>query len=791
MRVHLGRRQLIATSVVAAAAILVAIGFGPLVRARVTAEAARRHLETKIGAVRPGWFAVRLEAVDIQPEGLTSMRARVDVVSVSLSAVLKVRQVELRGGEIALTGSPESLREEWHSWREHRGATKHGDGSPTVKVTGVAVHWVDPQSPAMSADLRGLGVLRDGHGTQLTVTGGHARFGRAGVDLGETTADIDASGMLVRAHVGALTVGWTASTDSSRAGSGAPASEPAPNALPPAGIARATRNGRRGRAQPYLVSDPGAPLVSLPDLHAMRAAASSVASMMAAQIQPGADVGVDGLTWKITEDPGHVALTFGPGPLAFNRTPSRLELSYSTDKNVASTPLSLRVLLPTDGGDVVMTVEGGPVSLSMLGVMDGASGLVDVGKATVAGRARVVLAGDGSALTFDLDAGTRALSLNHPKLAVETVRGLDLALRARGTLAASGEVRLDDFGATLGALHVAGSGMLDQKPDHVVAAASLEVSPATCQSLVDSIPAALLPTIQRSKIDGTFGAVGHFAFDTRSPDELELSYDIRDRCRLVEVASALDRGRFLEAFAYRIYLPDGSTTEITTGPGTPNWTSLEHISPYMQTAVLTTEDGAFPKHHGYNHAAIRASIIANLKARRFVRGASTITMQLAKNLFLSRDKTLSRKLEEVVLTDYLEQTFSKDEIMELYLNVIEFGPAVYGITAAAEYYFGRSPAELDLAECLFLSSVLPSPLRYAAMRDGDQPSEGWMRTLHVLMEVARKRGLLTDAELSDGESEEVLFWHGGDRPTPRAAVGARTAVGGDDSDIPDPFEAGD
>jgi membrane peptidoglycan carboxypeptidase len=209
----------------------------------------------------------------------------------------------------------------------------------------------------------------------------------------------------------------------------------------------------------------------------------------------------------------------------------------------------------------------------------------------------------------------------------------------------------------------------------------------------------------------------------------------------------------------------------------------------MQAAVLTTEDGAFPKHHGYNHAAIRASIIANLKARRFVRGASTITMQLAKNLFLSRDKTLSRKLEEVVLTDYLEQTFSKDELMELYLNVIEFGPAVYGITSAAEYYFARTPAELDLAECLFLSSLLPAPLRYSAMHVGEQPPDGWMHALRSLMEVQRKRGLITDAELSEGQSEQILFWHGGPRPPPRAATRLRARSGGDDSEIPDPFES--
>ena len=231
---------------------------------------------------------------------------------------------------------------------------------------------------------------------------------------------------------------------------------------------------------------------------------------------------------------------------------------------------------------------------------------------------------------------------------------------------------------------------------------------------------------------------------------------------------------------HRIYLPDGSTADELTGPGTPNWTPLEDISPYMQVAVLTTEDGGFPRHHGFNHAAIRASILANLKARRFVRGASTITMQLAKNLFLTREKTLSRKLEELVLTDYLEQTFTKDEIIELYLNIVEFGPAVYGITSAAEYYFGRSPAELDLAECLYLSSLLPAPLRYAAMRDGAGPPEGWMRTLRTLMQIANRNGLITEAELAEGLQEAVAFYHGGPHPEPRTPVRARPHIEGDD-----------
>jgi membrane peptidoglycan carboxypeptidase len=279
-------------------------------------------------------------------------------------------------------------------------------------------------------------------------------------------------------------------------------------------------------------------------------------------------------------------------------------------------------------------------------------------------------------------------------------------------------------------------------------------------------------------VAGTFGMNGRLAFDTQALDELKLDYEIHDTCTVTNVPAALDPAQFQRPFVHRVVLPDGSVGEQETGPGTTNWTPLDQISPYMQVAVLTTEDGSFRKHHGFNRASIRASIIANLKAHRFVRGASTITMQLAKNLFLEREKTLARKLEEVVLAEYLEESFSKDELMELYLNVIEFGPAIYGITSAAEYYFGRTPAELNLAECFFLSSLLPAPLRYGAMRESGEVPEAWMRLLRGLMTTAHDFGRITDAELAEAAGEAVVFWRSGERPPPRPPVRARAQLDG-------------
>jgi membrane peptidoglycan carboxypeptidase len=263
-----------------------------------------------------------------------------------------------------------------------------------------------------------------------------------------------------------------------------------------------------------------------------------------------------------------------------------------------------------------------------------------------------------------------------------------------------------------------------------------------------------------------------------------LEYDVRDRCQFADVPPEIAKDHFTQPFVHKVYLPDGTIGEQTTGPGSENWTALEDISPYMQIAVLTTEDGAFLHHHGFNRAAIRASLIANIKAGRFVRGASTITMQLAKNLFLSRDKTLARKLEEVVLAEYLEQTFSKEELMELYLNVIEFGPAVYGIGAAADYYFGRRPAELNLAECLFLASVLPSPIRYGSLRDGGELPDARMHGIRTLMEIAHRNGRIDETQLAEAEGETIEFWRGGDRPAPRPPVQLRSHFDGESDDVP-------
>ena len=147
------------------------------------------------------------------------------------------------------------------------------------------------------------------------------------------------------------------------------------------------------------------------------------------------------------------------------------------------------------------------------------------------------------------------------------------------------------------------------------------------------------------------------------------------------------------------------------GPENPFFTPLEAISPYLQNAVLTAEDPSFFRHSGFLEEAFRESIITNIKKKRFARGGSTISMQLVKNVFLSRNKSISRKLEEIMIVWIMEQKrlVSKERMFEVYLNIIEWGPDVYGIGEASRFYFGKSPAQLNLTESVFLSSLIPNP----------------------------------------------------------------------------------
>ena len=142
------------------------------------------------------------------------------------------------------------------------------------------------------------------------------------------------------------------------------------------------------------------------------------------------------------------------------------------------------------------------------------------------------------------------------------------------------------------------------------------------------------------------------------------------------------------------------------------WIPFSRISPYLVKAVLIAEDDKFWKHEGFDFEAIEKAVEKDIKQKKFKFGGSTISQQLAKNLYLSPSKNPARKIKEAILTWRIEKTLSKKRILELYLNVAEWGEGIFGIGAASFHYYGKPASDLSPEEAARLASVLPNPRKY-------------------------------------------------------------------------------
>jgi monofunctional biosynthetic peptidoglycan transglycosylase len=186
---------------------------------------------------------------------------------------------------------------------------------------------------------------------------------------------------------------------------------------------------------------------------------------------------------------------------------------------------------------------------------------------------------------------------------------------------------------------------------------------------------------------------------------------------------------------------DGNSVPFTVGSSNPFWTPLEDIPFFLRDAVLAGEDFSFYSHNGVDWYEVYESFKRNFREHRISRGASTITQQLAKNLFLSREKTVRRKIKELILASRLEKALTKDRILELYLNVVELGDTVYGVGAGARHHFGKKPSELSLRESAFLAAMLPGPKVYDPDHNMDRVMN---RSDHLLGVMLKGRKITED-----------------------------------------------
>jgi len=229
------------------------------------------------------------------------------------------------------------------------------------------------------------------------------------------------------------------------------------------------------------------------------------------------------------------------------------------------------------------------------------------------------------------------------------------------------------------------------------------------QQVLDSIPTPLIHRLSGIRAQGYVGLEMEIAGDSGDLGNLRFNWRFREREVSIDTYGRfVEMQKLLGPFTFRIRGGGKERRTIRVGEG-PLWTRISEIPPWVHLAVTTTEDGSFFRHEGFNRFQWKMSIIDNLEAGRFVRGASTISMQLVKNLFLGHQKTVARKFQELLLTWLMEKEIPKERIIELYLNVIEWGRGVYGLADAARHYFQRPARDITLAQAALLATFIPYP----------------------------------------------------------------------------------
>ena len=203
--------------------------------------------------------------------------------------------------------------------------------------------------------------------------------------------------------------------------------------------------------------------------------------------------------------------------------------------------------------------------------------------------------------------------------------------------------------------------------------------------------------------------------------------------------------------ANNILVYDNEDNLFFQGNESKEWTNLEDISKYVIDSTIYTEDKHFYKHNGFDYARILKASLVNISSRSTKQGASTITQQYAKNLFLDFSKTWKRKWDEALYTIRIENAYSKDEILEGYLNTINYGHGMYGIENASQFYFNKSAKDLDLAEATLISGIPKSPSNYSPIVDFDAAKE----RQKLVLESLYNNKIITEEEKDNAYNEEL------------------------------------
>jgi hypothetical protein len=292
-------------------------------------------------------------------------------------------------------------------------------------------------------------------------------------------------------------------------------------------------------------------------------------------------------------------------------------------------------------------------------------------------------------------------------------------------------------------------------------AATVKMPMQNCANVAASIPEVMIPRLKGMKVSGQLSVNASLTVDLEKPKTLKLKVDGNiEKCKIDSLGNEIRIADLKkQLYEHHPIEPErGRLNHITVGPGTPEWVPSRMLPAFVKAAAVVTEDRSFYAHKGVRWDLIGRALRMDVRKGRFVYGGSTITQQLVKNLYLTREKTLARKLEELIISGQMERELTKDEILTLYVNMVEFGPDIYGVKRAARFYFAKEAWHLSPLEAAFIMGLKPYPKAGFAQWERQSLNSWWIkRVVHVMDMVRRREGAISKLEFKGASPYQPRF----------------------------------
>lgn len=371
------------------------------------------------------------------------------------------------------------------------------------------------------------------------------------------------------------------------------------------------------------------------------------------------------------------------------------------------------------------------------------------------GSFKVKLMSDDT-LGVSVDAGLDSIRIYSPGLADDTVN-TSLALKFDGLVVLSlKDVSIDSGTVFIGnaPVNFNFSGRFDEYPRLSFRFWNDSLSG---EDISSSVPSGLLGSLEGLELEGKASFDILVVLDWETPDSSDFQAEVNVSDLSVR-ASPISIGQLRNGGSCLMRDSWGNRRRVYLNPDeNPGFVTFDSMQPSFEGLLRCAEDATFRNHKGFCLYHIRNSIRADLESGRFSRGGSTITMQLARNLFLGREKTLARKIQEVFLTWRLEVYLSKDRMLEIYANIVELGPNVFGFQEAARYYFSRDFPDLSTRQVAYLVSILPGPRLYHRFYSNGNVPWYWENYLDRLINISERSGWIDPDSASRARVESILF----------------------------------